>query len=206
MQNPNATKNRVPTNMELTSLRVIASRKGELLNSIAIQLSDAEVTCDEIMARHERQLAVLESIQSELYTAKQHKNTLKSQKRILSDEMDEIRAVLHPIRRLPVETLRHIFEATLEASDKIELWQATQLSHVCQHWRAVVLNSPELWSHITVNFRKSLKAITSRWNRAVERVKKAPAHIMFYNLGGKPKADTTAEEHTEDQRKKVAAL
>ncbi|KIM23927.1 hypothetical protein M408DRAFT_37680, partial [Serendipita vermifera MAFF 305830] len=99
-------------------------------------------------------LALLESIQSELYAAKQHKNTLKSQKRILSDEMDEIRAVLHPIRRLPVETLRHIFEATLEASDKIELWQATQLSHVCQHWRAVVLNSPELWSHITVNFRK----------------------------------------------------
>lgn len=78
MQNPNATKNRVPTNMELTSLRVIASRKGELLNSIEIQLSDAEVTYDEIMARHERQLALLESIQSELYAAKQHKNTLKS--------------------------------------------------------------------------------------------------------------------------------
>ncbi|KIM24521.1 hypothetical protein M408DRAFT_26989, partial [Serendipita vermifera MAFF 305830] len=177
MQNPNKTKNRVPTNRELTSLRAIASRKEELSNSINAQISEAQATYDEIMTRHERQMAVLESIQSELHAAKQYVNLLQTQKVIFDSEMNKLRGVLHPIRRMPVETLRQIFEGTLEPSsmeDWTEWWQPIQLSHVCQHWRTVALNAPTLWSVIIVDFRKPLSVVTEYWNWAMQRVTMAP--------------------------------
>ncbi|KIM24524.1 hypothetical protein M408DRAFT_26993 [Serendipita vermifera MAFF 305830] len=198
MQNPNKTKNRVPTDRELISLREIASRKGELLKSINSQLSEAQGRYDEIMARYE-------SILSELHAAKRHAAMLQTQKAMISNEMNEICGVLHPVRRLPVETLRHIFEETLEASTRAKLWQATQLSYVCQHWRAVSLNDPSLWSDIIVDFRKPVDAITEYWNRAVERVKMVPSNVCFNNFGGEKYSPFGMWGYEEEEKRKVAA-
>lgn len=205
MHNPNKTKNRVPTDRELTSLRAIASRKKELLNGFDAQISVAQATYAEIVARHEKQLAVLESILSELAAAKQYMAMLQVQKATVDNEMNEICGVLHPIRRMPTETLRHIFEETLEASRRPKLWQAIQLSHVCQHWRAVALNAPTLWTNIVINFAKPLDYITEYWNWAAERVKMVPADISFYDIGGKLRAGDTPWIHDQWQRRKLAA-
>ncbi|KIM24523.1 hypothetical protein M408DRAFT_26990 [Serendipita vermifera MAFF 305830] len=205
MQNPNRTKNRVPTDRELTSLRAIASRKEELSNSINAQLSEAQATYDEIMVRHEMQMAVLESIQSELHAAKQHADVLQAHKAIVDNDRNDIRAVLHPIRRMPVETLRHIFEETVDISPRTKWWQATQQSHVCQYWRIVALNAPTLWTRIAVDFRKSTMAITEYWNWAMKRVKAVPVDVHFINFGGKLETHTAEWEQNESQLRKVAA-
>ncbi|KIM19500.1 hypothetical protein M408DRAFT_31165 [Serendipita vermifera MAFF 305830] len=206
MQNPNKIKNRVPTSRELTSLRAIASRKEELSNSMNKQISEAQATYDEIIARHENQMAILESIQSEMHAAKQYVNLLQAQKAIFDNEMNELCGVLHPIRRMPVETLRHIFEETLEASsmqDWTKWWQAIQLSHVCQHWRTVALNAPTLWSVIIVDFWKPLNVIAEYWNWVIQRVKMVPVDVSFNHFGGRLKTNADMWTHNEKQQEKV---
>ncbi|KIM24525.1 hypothetical protein M408DRAFT_26994 [Serendipita vermifera MAFF 305830] len=205
MQNPNMTKNRVPTDRELISLRAIASRKEELSRSINAQISEVQATYDEITVRYESQMAILESIQSELHAAKQHADVLQAHKAIVDNDRNEIRAVLHPIRRMPVETLRHIFEETVDISPRTKWWQAAQLSHVCQYWREVALNAPTLWNKIAVDFRKSFMTITEYWNWAMERVKMVPVDVHFINLGGKLKTHNAKRKHNESQLRKVAA-
>lgn len=204
--NPNKTKNRVPTDKELASLRAIASRKKEISETMGTQISEAQATYDKIKARHEEQLAVLESIQSELHAAMQHTAMLQTLKEIVDNEMNEICGVIHPIRRMPAELLTQIFEYTVRANWSSNVWQSIQLSHVCQYWRAVALNSPSLWSEIKINFRDdSLSFITKYWSWVVERVKAAPVNVYFYNLGGNPQPGIAMSNHIAEQRRKVAA-
>jgi len=73
--------------------------------------------------------------------------------------------VLHPIRRLPVEILLHIFEDCV--NDEIDEYHrsppdifdvpstmALRLASVCSRWRDVMLGTPYLWRHLRVPMRR----------------------------------------------------
>lgn len=176
----------------------------KLLETLDGQISDADATYDEIMTRYGEQKLLLESIQSELLTEKEYADALKLHRNQLDEEMKDLKGILHPIRRCPMEILRYIFEDTFIPRDRYErvtkLQQATWLSHVCQHWRTIVLNTPSLWIEISVNFAQEPSAVRAYWKRAVDRVKSLPATVRLYNIGGTDEKTPRGRwEHREEQ-------
>jgi len=72
---------------------------------------------------------------------------------ILDAHIQTHRRLLSPIRRLPVDILRLIFEQCLPESHNaiMSTSQAPMLlTHVCHLWRDVALQSPRLWSSIHI--------------------------------------------------------
>ncbi|KIM23929.1 hypothetical protein M408DRAFT_249065 [Serendipita vermifera MAFF 305830] len=178
----------------------MASYKREVSERISLQISEAQATYDKIKARYEEKLAIQES---ELHAAMQHTLMLQTRKKIVDNEMNEIYGVIHPIRRLPVEMLKQIFEATVENSPK-KFSRALQLSHVCQHWRVVALDTPLLWNQIIINFLDPLESITEYWNWAAKRVKMTPVDVFFNQLGEGVEPGTVTSEYIQEQQNKVA--
>ncbi|KIM23928.1 hypothetical protein M408DRAFT_27513 [Serendipita vermifera MAFF 305830] len=171
--------------------------------SIGLQISEAQATYDKIQARYEEQLAILKS---ELHAAMQHTIMLQTLKETVDNEMNEIYGVIHPIRRIPVELLKQIFEETLRTREGYKMWQATQISHVCQYWRAVALDTPSLWSKLCIDFRYDpLNLIIEYWNWMIERVKMTPVDVHFYSLGGMQQSGAAVSEHNREEQKKVDA-
>ncbi|KAL4264321.1 F-box domain-containing protein [Pleurotus pulmonarius] len=78
------------------------------------------------------------------------------------------RNALAPISTLPPEILSMVFMYMEAASNHSLAW--IKVSHVCQHWRAVALDSPRLWTNIVLSRPK--------WTREMlKRSKMAPLDI-----------------------------
>ncbi|KAF7430839.1 hypothetical protein PC9H_006553 [Pleurotus ostreatus] len=78
------------------------------------------------------------------------------------------RNALAPISTLPPEILSMVFMYAEAASNNSLAW--IKVSHVCQHWRAVALDSPRLWTNIVLSRPK--------WTREMlKRSKMAPLDI-----------------------------
>jgi hypothetical protein len=80
--------------------------------------------------------------------------------------------ILHPIRRLPVEILLHIFEDCVndEINEhhrkppsifRVPSTMALRLASVCSRWRDTMLGTPYLWRHLLVDSKR----LTSRGGR-----------------------------------------
>ncbi|KAL0573132.1 hypothetical protein V5O48_008835 [Marasmius crinis-equi] len=101
------------------------------------------------------------SIQSELreledqaHHAREKVQEMTSHLLVLEEKLDRYRALSSPIRRLPPEILSVIFAHAVE---KISFGQveykacnAITLSMVSSHWRRVCLDTPVLWSHVSI--------------------------------------------------------
>lgn len=70
-------------------------------------------------------------------------------------------SILAPIRRLPSDVLRSVFQETQPRQSRrlMDGWPIIKfkqdpltLGQVCGSWRDIVLSSPELWSHINIMF------------------------------------------------------
>ena len=80
--------------------------------------------------------------------------------------LDSMHGVRAPITRLPNELLLEIFEIyymltkytllycvqVLRPGPKIDPFTLIRLTHVCHHWRDVVLHSPTLWTDVDINW------------------------------------------------------
>ncbi|KAF9060529.1 hypothetical protein BDP27DRAFT_1272992, partial [Rhodocollybia butyracea] len=87
----------------------------------------------------------------------------------LERQRDMLSSLLSPMRKLPNETLSHIFQYVCEenliqcypwpgsrpptemTSPVITYLPSMAIGSVCSRWRALVLSSPSLWANITVN-------------------------------------------------------
>jgi hypothetical protein len=165
--------------------------KEQLSENMITQLKQAKETCEGIQKRYEEQLSILESVQSELHMAQRLVEVLESHIATFEEEMGELKGILHPIRRCPPELLKCIFEFTLPPIDfdaenppSSRMWQANQVAQVCRYWRDIALETPSLWDDIQVDFRLPPELVEGIWERAVKRVKGAPATVRFDNIGG----------------------
>lgn len=71
----------------------------------------------------------------------------------LQPRIDEIKIRLHPIKRCPNEILRQIFSLTIFSSAwAYRVHKSLPVSHVCQRWCYVMIESPEFWSSFEVMF------------------------------------------------------
>jgi len=187
LPNPNATQNRVPDARELATLRSIAKSKEEFAESIKAHITEARATYEGAMERYKAQQLVLESLLSEVHTAKHFLSVLETQKMNLEDEMHELHGLIHPIRRCPTEVLSNIFAMTIGPISENEgyssysrpLIQAYKILGVCKYWRDVGVQCPQLWAVIPICLNDELKRIRTCWNRSVKRVKHASASICI---------------------------
>lgn len=68
----------------------------------------------------------------------------------------------HPIRRLPVELLSHIF--ILGSQDSA--YFPVTISHVCHQWRRIALQTPSLWRRVTLSPKERMWKERIRRSRA----------------------------------------
>ncbi len=80
-----------------------------------------------------------------------------------ADNLAIAKNILHPIRRLPTDVLREIFLACVQSpveclfsllrNDSMNLLEGPwPISHVCRRWRDIAINTPRLWSCISLLF------------------------------------------------------
>ena len=106
------------------------------------------------------------SITQQLYSTEslrdQMSSTISSFSSMIHSAQESIKAkkdILHPIRRLPVEILLHVFEDCV--NDEINEYHrnppslfrvaptmALRLASVCSRWRDVMLGTPNVWRHL----------------------------------------------------------
>jgi F-box-like len=152
-------------------------------NSHIAEFLDGEV--EKLQASHKalahrllQQQRELEATQSQLCATKKLIDSLQDQSSVVKIQMEELRGLMHPVRRLPVELLRAIFEATTDAVDST-LGTAIKLSHVCRQWRDIALDSPRLWNQVTITpFANS----DSLWAEIIPRMKTVPASVCVQGI------------------------
>ncbi|KAK0229751.1 hypothetical protein EDD85DRAFT_122829 [Armillaria nabsnona] len=80
-----------------------------------------------------------------------------------ADNLAIAKNILHPIRRLPTDVLKEIFLACVQSpveclfslfrNDSMNLLDGPRpISHVCRRWRGIAVNTPRLWSCISLLF------------------------------------------------------
>jgi F-box-like len=71
-------------------------------------------------------------------------NQLQHERAVLEEKIAHALAYMSPIRRLPIELLRHIFMMNFDEYPCC----AWILSSVCSQWRRLALAMPKLWSKV----------------------------------------------------------
>jgi F-box-like len=156
-------------------LAVSSSHIADLLDGEIEKLQTSYKALSDRLLQQQREL---EATQSQLYATKKLIDSFQDQRSTVKMQMEGLRGLMHPVRRLPVELLRAIFEATMDVAQS-KLKTAFKLSHVCGQWRDIALDAPRLWSLITLSpFAKS----DSFWTEIIPRMKKIPASINIEGI------------------------
>lgn len=179
---PNAQKNRIPTDDELFHLRTTKQTHIRLANMLSDEVERARCAHDALAKRYQDQLRELEATQSQLHTSKRLLDILISQQSAQLAEGERLSGLLHPIRRLPSDVLRYLFESAYSAVDKEDRFSTTlTLSQVCQRWRAIALDTPRLWCYIDYTFQ-DVTDPEKFWGWIIPLVKGVPSDIVLREL------------------------
>lgn len=182
-QDPTAQKNHIPTDAELPNLEKLAREHDRLLYHLKTEIKSAKATHEELLVKYQQQLRQLEDTKSQLHEAERAVNTITNQRLTIQAERDRIRGMLHPIRRCPSDILQYIFEF---AYDSIGLHGrlrfSFELSHICQRWRAIALDTPRIWSYIDISKGDDLGSTLPFWDCIIPRVKSVPATVVINDL------------------------
>ena len=152
-------------------------------------LKDGITTLDAAMKRGlDRTQERITSIAQQLYSTEslrdQISSSISSFASMIECAQDNIKAkkrgILHPIRRLPVEILLHIFEDCV--SDEINECHrnppsifevpptmALRLASVCSRWRDIMLETPHLWRHLRAPTRRSGPGVKGHFQNYFDR-------------------------------------
>ncbi|KAK7461513.1 hypothetical protein VKT23_008687 [Stygiomarasmius scandens] len=111
----------------------------------------------------------VQNIEQQIFLLQQQREMLEKEKRELRRYIIDQRAVLNPIRRVPIEILTKIFTICVDSaihsgwdnplSTKTIRWA---IGYTCRSWRAVSLNAPSLWSNIQVILDEHRAAFSSQ--------------------------------------------
>ncbi|KAF8955981.1 hypothetical protein BDZ97DRAFT_1853913 [Flammula alnicola] len=117
--------NYVPTDEEIAQI-------GELLSGPALKLANLKAAMERNKAEYRE---------------------LFSQHEELTREIEEYRALISPVRRLPIDILQEIFCHCLPTEHNALMSHhdaPVLLARICSSWRSIALSTPELWSSIHI--------------------------------------------------------
>ncbi|KAF9530172.1 hypothetical protein CPB83DRAFT_187249 [Crepidotus variabilis] len=138
-------------------------------NNVSDTLTDAEVTT---VSQYLDDCSVtLDGFGTEIQNLRSQIESLCSQYTILAyrtvekvNEMDVVRLLFAPVRRLPPEVLTMIFRLALPSHayrPRVQVNAVLRLSLVCKVWRDVVRGDSSLWQHHCVTIPDSQVALAS---------------------------------------------
>ncbi|KAG8830897.1 hypothetical protein FRC17_004112 [Serendipita sp. 399] len=150
-----ASGNRIPSDIERVRLESILDIHSTASKSLDEAIASTGKTLTDARRRLQQLKAEVEGVQAEIRSSRQMMDILKSQKSALSDAVQEIRGLLHPIRKLPQEILVMIFAIVADA-EQDGSWHTLKLSQVCRTWRQAAIRHPLLWTSITIALHKPI--------------------------------------------------
>ncbi|KAF7297567.1 F-box domain-containing protein [Mycena kentingensis (nom. inval.)] len=117
--------NYAPTEAEVVDITAILDRKNAHLCTLDTQIAALQQTMDKILA----------------------------QRRVLAEDIQAHRALLSPIKRVPVDVLREIFIACMSTKRDC-LMSASEapvlLTRVCSSRSQIAISTPQLWSNVHI--------------------------------------------------------
>jgi hypothetical protein len=149
------------------------------------EANEALAVYEATKVRYDLQVILLEALQSQLHAARKTADSLTRHTLSLEEELEELRGLIHPIRRCPDDVMQNIFELVTIPDIGGEHGEWTwedgpiQLSHVCQRWRDLALSTPRIWSCVSFEITDRSCARKSMVAAFVRRVKHIPAKITF---------------------------
>lgn len=168
------------------SLQNIRAQRQQLTNTVASQLTFAKETHRRIQSRHQQLQRDLEASNSEFDISSNFIKDLEVQKASLEAAGQQIASLLHPIRRCPRNILKIIFQYAAQGEDPDYFRAATAISHVCQSWRAIALDTRMLWTRVPVSIEDPPKEVRSFSKRIRALVHSTPVEITVSKIGKKP--------------------
>ncbi|KAF9014525.1 hypothetical protein BDZ89DRAFT_962816, partial [Hymenopellis radicata] len=101
----------------------------------------------------------LEDLDLKIVVALQLLNNLLSARQQAQSRLEDAKSILHPMRSIPNELLVTIFghciseTANDEDPDSLDPQAAPWLlTRVCHRWRELAIDSPQLWTHLFLDF------------------------------------------------------
>jgi hypothetical protein len=189
--------NRAPFQEETITLRQILDSKRELLTHLDRMIEQASKSVADLEPSYENIKAMYESSEASYLTGKQFLFSLVRAKESMQPAIDQIRSLLHPIRRYPNDILSLIFIAALKEEQHQERYLisdttgfvpryrrrhvALVISQVCRAWRALAHATPELWSTVRLNLARRGSQATSKLAHFAYYAKAVPLNIMIYH-------------------------
>ena len=149
------------------------------MSTTKIGLSNASLTDMELHGIHQLKLAA----EMEIQRLNGDIEKLLNQKWDLVNAVNRYNVALAPHKRLPPEVLRSIM--IFAASEPTRLSVSNQgvyaMSHVYSAWRQLVLNTPELWSKISLD---DSKGMDNKIRIAREWLSRAQNHPISFTIDG----------------------
>ncbi|KAL0947652.1 hypothetical protein HGRIS_013739 [Hohenbuehelia grisea] len=108
-------------------------------------------------------------------------NQLQSLQKRLKQQLNKYRSISSPIRRLPVELIRHVFLMYALDEPRETKWHVWVLGQICSRWRSIALAYPDIWA--------SVPYAVQRWSRPaiieehLRRSAPRPLQVTVGNVG-----------------------
>ncbi|KAK6980656.1 hypothetical protein R3P38DRAFT_3117553 [Favolaschia claudopus] len=181
----------LPTASDQDNIKALARTGGLPSDSGKAQL---RIIVSAAPAELERYDAEIRKLHSEEHQQNPlHISRLTRERKALASYAAYCRSILSPIRKLPNELIVDIFELCFPASlyelshtasmeeemGRISHAYLLKLAHVCSHWYCIAMETPKLWSTITVDVESEL------WDRSNNRVNTALGALEFSLMRGK---------------------
>ncbi|PBK61417.1 hypothetical protein ARMSODRAFT_665214 [Armillaria solidipes] len=133
--------------------------------------------------------STLANLDQKIIEARQMLDSLIQKRQVAESDFDDAKTLLHPIRSMPQDVLREIFDHCVPDWEEITSglgpyqdydsldprFAPWTISHVSRAWRDVSLSLPHLWTCITLDFRKygtlNMRAIMTKVALVLERSK-----------------------------------
>jgi hypothetical protein len=179
---PNEGRNRAPTPPELSTLRNLRSEYLKDMARLEERLVMSQAEHARIQAQYDYHARELDSIKSELNAAYRAITLIQTQHRLIKEENERLRVLIHPIRRCPEEILSSIF--LLAIGDDPERWlqNATKISRVCQRWRNIALDTSQLWSIVSISLKSDINKAKTFVERTLARIRTLPVQVTIRDI------------------------
>ncbi|KAK6980719.1 hypothetical protein R3P38DRAFT_467135 [Favolaschia claudopus] len=181
----------LPTASEQENIKALSRSNSLPSNSVKAQLQIIISAAPAELDRYDAAIRKLHCAEYQQYSW--HIPRITWEREALASYAAFCRSILSPIRKLPNELIADIFDLCLPASlyvlahtasmeeemNRISHAYLLKLAHVCSHWYRIAMETPKLWSTITVDVESEL------WDRSNNRVNTALGALEFSLMRGK---------------------